>query len=80
MRFTSVSVSQGVKILEKQEENLRELLRLRASHRSRPRIEEEILPAVTEESSCGTSPEKLRGNWQITISGDATYRVEWEER
>ena len=80
VRFTSLSVSQGVKICEYLEEGLRELRRLRASHRSLPRPEKENLSAIAEDRTHEAPPEISRGKWQITISGNATYRVEWEER
>lgn len=79
VRFTSISVSQGTEIYKKQEEKILELLRLRASYRSLPRPKEEDFPVTPENNINEPSSGTFRGSWQITISGDATYKVEWEE-
>ncbi len=79
VHFTSISVSQGRKLLERQEEHIRELLRLRASHRSRSGSEKGRKNIEETPENASPSPAVLRGKWKITISGNATYQVEWEE-
>jgi biotin-dependent carboxylase-like uncharacterized protein len=82
VRFTSISLSEGRKLLEKQEETLRELERLRASHRSRPQPEageskEPEIKGIAPETP-HSSAKPLRGRWHITVS-ESHYYVEWEE-
>ncbi len=82
VRFTSISLSAGRKLLEKQEKTLRELERLRASHRSRPQPEageskEPEIKGIAPETP-HSSAEPLRGRWHITVS-ESHYYVEWEE-